>query len=60
MELINANFSISENAKVLDVSLSGLKWITPKFLNNPILEMEMLNEAKKNIIEDKYNYSRSR
>ena len=55
MELINANFSIAENANVLDASLSGLKWITPKFLTNPILEMEMLNEAKKNIIEDKSN-----
>jgi len=55
MELVNADFSKAINARVLDEKLSGLNWITPLYMDNPALELEMLREVKKTIIEDKEN-----
>ena len=55
MELANANFSKTINAKILDNKLYGLQWISPNYINNPTLELEMLKVAKKKIIKDMTN-----
>ena len=55
MELINADFSKTIDARVLDEKLSGLNWITHIYIDNPALELEMLKEVKKIIIEDEEN-----
>ncbi len=51
-ELINANFKYSINAKVIDKKLSGLKWITPQFLDNPMTEVEYIITNKKILAQD--------
>ena len=55
MELTNADFSKTINAKTLDSKLSGLKWITPNYIDNPKLELNLLKELKKIIIKDLEN-----
>ncbi len=52
MDLENADFNKSINANILDESLSGLKWITPNYINNPELELELLLQAKNALIKD--------
>lgn len=52
MELSNADFSKAIDAKTLDKKLTGLQWITPHYINNPNLELKLLKELKKVIIED--------
>tara|TARA_B100001123_G_C15307454_1_gene1023184 strand:- start:693 stop:2252 length:1560 start_codon:yes stop_codon:yes gene_type:complete len=44
-ELNNSNFELSLNAKKIDEKLSGLKWITPKYNNNPEKEIDLINEV---------------
>jgi hypothetical protein len=55
MELVNADFSKAINAKTLDDKLSGLKWITPYYTDNPNHELNLLIEIKKIIIKDVEN-----
>jgi len=55
MELVDADFNTAINAKILDNKLYGLQWISPHYVNNPDLELDMLNEVKKIIIEDQEN-----
>ena len=47
MELANANFSKTINARILDKKLSGLQWISPSYIENPALELQLLKEVKK-------------
>jgi len=55
MELVDADFNKAINAKILDNKLYGLQWISPHYVNNPDLELDILNEAKKIIIENQEN-----
>ncbi len=47
MELINADFSLAEEAYQLDKKLKGLKWITPSYIADPPKEIELLINTKK-------------
>ncbi len=51
-ELINANFTLSKNAEVIDSRLSGLRWISPQFQNDPTAEIELILENKKILAQD--------
>ena len=55
MDLANADFSKAINAKILDKKSSGLKWITPHYIDNPSLELKLLIDLKKTIIQDVEN-----
>ena len=55
MDLQNSNISKSVNAGVISNKLSGLKWITPQYPNNPEQEISKLQEAIKIIQSDKSN-----
>ena len=55
MDLANADFSKAINAKTLDKKLSGVQWVTPHYIDNPSLELKLLKELKKIIIEDVKN-----
>ena len=45
-ELENVDFKLSIDAKKIDKKLSGLKWITPEFKNNPGEEIQLINQIK--------------
>ena len=55
MELSNANFKNTINAVILDEKLSGLQWISVKYIENPAFELQLLNQVKKIIIKDEDN-----
>ncbi len=55
MDLQNSNISKSVNAGVISDKLSGLKWITPQYSNDPEQEISKLQEAIKIIQNDKSN-----
>tara|TARA_B110000438_G_scaffold200183_1_gene191739 strand:+ start:212 stop:676 length:465 start_codon:yes stop_codon:yes gene_type:complete len=46
MELENVSFDKSVDARQLDASFRGLKWITPMYKENPSQEVELLLETK--------------
>ncbi len=52
-ELANVNLKLSVGAETIDEKLSGLKWITPQFQNNPKLEVQIINEIKYILKNDK-------
>jgi hypothetical protein len=45
-DLNYVDFNLSSEAKKIDKKLSGLKWITPEYKNNPQTEINLLNEIK--------------
>jgi len=45
-ELSYVNFDLSLDAKKIDKTFFGLKWITPEYKNNPEMEINQLNEIK--------------
>ena len=53
MDLKNVSIQKAINAEVLDKKLTGLKWITPLYPNNPNKEIELLNNSIKTIKNDK-------
>ena len=53
MELSGVDFSLAQPGQVLDSKLSGLKWITPNYINNPKKELLLLLESKDKIIKEK-------
>jgi len=55
MELVNADFSKTINAEILDEKLNGLKWISPYYIEDPNYEINLLNQIKNIIISDKSN-----
>ena len=55
MELENINLSGAVDAELLDKKLSGLKWITKKYSDNPQFEINKLIEIKKIMTKDKNN-----
>ena len=50
MELNNVDLSLAVQAKDLDESLIGLKWITPEYSKNPKNEIDELLEIKDSLI----------
>ena len=67
IELVNADFSLAENAAQLDKRLSGLRWITPHYPNQPMNEINILIDTKnilskidaEKIIVTNYNFFNS-
>jgi len=55
MDLDNANISKAIDAKFFDKKLSGLKWITPQYPDNPKTEMSKLQEVIQIIKNDTSN-----
>tara|TARA_B100001123_G_C15331342_1_gene1031303 strand:- start:1716 stop:3284 length:1569 start_codon:yes stop_codon:yes gene_type:complete len=53
MELSNVNINMAVDAGQIDKRLSGLKWITPEFKNNPQEEINLLIDTKKKLFEIK-------
>jgi len=51
-ELNNVNFKLFENAKKIDKIFFGLKWITPKYKNEPSEEIALINEIKLYLLND--------
>ena len=54
-ELSQVNFELTIPAKNISRKFVGLKWITPKFKENPRQEIEFLNEAKFYLNKDDRN-----
>ena len=42
-----------KNAKKIDEKFKGLKWITPKYKNEPEKEIELINQIKLQLLSDK-------
>ena len=53
IELSNVNFDLSENADQIDQKLKGLKWITPHYPNQPLVEINLLKEVKNILLKKK-------
>jgi hypothetical protein len=49
------NFELASQGKKIDKKLTGLKWITPEFKNNPNEEIILINEAKTYLSNDHRN-----
>jgi len=54
-ELEHVNFKNSSYGKEIDNKLSGLKWITPNYKNNPKKEINQINEIKTYLENDDRN-----
>ena len=54
-ELENVDLKLSIDAKKIDKKLSGLKWITPEFKNNPSEEIQLINQIKSHLSKDSRN-----
>ena len=54
-ELSYVNFELASKGKKIDKKLTGLKWITPEFKNNPSEEIILINEAKSYLSNDQRN-----
>ena len=46
MELVNADFNLAVDPSHLDERLSGLRWITPDYIDNPSDEINLLIDVK--------------
>ena len=53
MELSKVDFNLTINGETLDTKLSGVKWITPNYPNNPKKELFLLKEIKDEVIKEK-------
>ena len=56
MELTDANFNNSLDAKIIDDKLEGLQWITNEYIENPKYELTQLIKSKSFIENSKFNY----
>ena len=52
IELVNADFNLTEDAVKLDKRLKGLKWITPHYSNQPLSEISLLIDIKNILSEE--------
>ena len=52
-ELNYVDFTLSSSASEVDIKLKGLKWITPRYKNNPKDEIKIINEIKLHLQNDK-------
>tara|TARA_B100001093_G_C26812181_1_gene1008046 strand:+ start:510 stop:2075 length:1566 start_codon:yes stop_codon:yes gene_type:complete len=55
MELTGFNIKLAVNAKTIDAALSGLKWISSDYKNNPQEEIDLINQTKRILKDDKSN-----
>jgi len=55
MELADVNFEIAEDAGKIDKKLSGLKWISPNYSQNPLKEINLLIDTKNILMDRKAN-----
>ena len=55
MDLQNIDLKKAVDANILDQRLSGLKWITPRYPNNPLKEISLLKKTIQIINEDNRN-----
>tara|TARA_B100000315_G_scaffold68152_1_gene62077 strand:+ start:382 stop:924 length:543 start_codon:yes stop_codon:yes gene_type:complete len=55
-ELTNVNLEKSEQARLIDKKLTGLKWITPQYPNEPRKEIEEINQILKILKNEKNNF----
>jgi hypothetical protein len=53
IELVNADFSLAEDATLIDKRLYGLKWITPHYSEKPLDEIYFLIDAKNILSQEK-------
>jgi len=53
IELANADFNLAVDANKLDTKFSGLRWISPMYINEPAKEIELLIEVKNFLINIK-------
>ena len=51
-ELINADFNLASKAQKIDKKFKGLKWITPEYKNDPVKEINMINQVKSHLSND--------
>ena len=55
MDLTNTNISKALDSNYIHKKLSGLKWITPQYPNNPKGEMNKIKKIMKTIKNDNSN-----
>jgi len=55
MELENVNFKVAEDAGQIDKKLSGLKWISSNYSQDPLKEINLLIDTKNILINRKEN-----
>ena len=55
MDLQNVDLTKAVDANILDPRLKGLKWITPRYSNDPSKEISLLKEAIQKINKDNRN-----
>lgn len=53
MELVDADLNLSLDAKQLDKRLSGLRWLTPEYNEDPQNEIQLLKNVKRILYEKK-------
>ena len=53
MELVNADLNLAIDAAQLDLKFSGLKWITPIYINKPSDEINLLINTKNILSKNK-------
>ena len=56
MELNDADFNNALDAKVLDIKLKGIQWITHRYMKNPKYELTQLKKSKSFIENSKFEY----
>ena len=52
-ELNYVNFELFSDAKKIDSKFKGLKWITPEYKNKSIEEINLINQVKLHLLNDK-------
>ena len=55
MDLQNVEIHKAVDAEILDSKLKGLKWISPKYPNDPLKEISLIKEAIQIIKKDERN-----
>lgn len=55
MEMSNVDFKLAIDGSNLDQSFRGLKWITPLYPDNPVLEIGLLKDTQNKIIKEENN-----
>ena len=54
-EMKNVNFNLTIDSKKIDKKFSGLNWISPGFAENPIDEINIINQIKSILKKDQRN-----
>ena len=54
-ELNYVNFQLASEGEKINEKLKGLKWITPRFSNNADKEIDLINEIKTYLSDDRRN-----